>query len=66
MRNKGVDVCRGEIISFLDSDDALHKDMLIKMSEAMQNIGAGCERMYSNESIDAKIFIRSRQLRRRY
>ncbi|WP_051524685.1 glycosyltransferase family 2 protein [Pseudobutyrivibrio sp. MD2005] len=34
-RNAGLDICKGEIISFLDPDDAFETDMLSKMHEAM-------------------------------
>lgn len=39
-RNTGLDACRGEIISFMDSDDAFHKNMLARMYEAMKSTGA--------------------------
>ena len=39
-RNAGLDACQGEIISFLDSDDAFCKDMLQKMYEAMEKTDA--------------------------
>ncbi|MBO5277964.1 MAG: glycosyltransferase family 2 protein [Lachnospiraceae bacterium] len=39
-RNAGIDICKGEMIAFLDSDDALCKDMLQKMSDAMLKSGA--------------------------
>lgn len=39
-RNAGIDRCRGEMIAFLDSDDAYCKDMLQKMSDAMRRSGA--------------------------
>ena len=39
-RNAGLDTCQGEIISFLDSDDAFCKDMLEKMHDAMEKTGA--------------------------
>ena len=39
-RNAGLDICRGELIAFLDPDDAFCKDMLQKMSDAMLKTGA--------------------------
>lgn len=39
-RNAGLDVCQGEIISFLDSDDAFCEDMLLKMFNVMESTGA--------------------------
>lgn len=39
-RNAGIDRCRGEMIAFLDPDDAFCRDMLFKMSEAIQKSGA--------------------------
>ncbi|MBR3469133.1 MAG: glycosyltransferase family 2 protein [Lachnospiraceae bacterium] len=39
-RNAGLDICQGEIISFLDSDDVFRKDMLEKMYAAMEKTGA--------------------------
>lgn len=39
-RNTGIDICKGEMIAFLDSDDAFCKDMLQKMSDAMLKTGA--------------------------
>ncbi len=34
-RNAGLDVCTGEVIAFLDSDDAFSKDAISKMLEAL-------------------------------
>ncbi len=39
-RNAGLDICQGEIISFLDSDDAFCEDALLRMSEVMESTGA--------------------------
>ena len=39
-RNAGIDICRGDMIAFLDSDDAFCQDMLQKMSDAMLKSGA--------------------------
>ena len=39
-RNVGIDICKGELIAFLDSDDAFCEDMLQKMSDAMLKSGA--------------------------
>ena len=39
-RNEGIDICKGEMIAFLDPDDAFCKDMLQKMSDAMLESGA--------------------------
>ncbi|MCI6715732.1 MAG: glycosyltransferase, partial [Lachnospiraceae bacterium] len=39
-RNAGIDSCKGEMIAFLDPDDAFCKDMLQKMSDAMLRSGA--------------------------
>jgi len=39
-RNTGLDFCLGERILFLDSDDALCRDALLKMSAAMDTTGA--------------------------
>lgn len=39
-RNTGLDICRGEIIAFLDPDDAAHPDMLRRMLKAMDMTGA--------------------------
>ena len=39
-RNTGLDLCRGEMIAFLDPDDAYQRDMLRKMSDAMTTSGA--------------------------
>ena len=39
-RNAGIDNCKGEMIAFLDSDDAFCKDMLQRMSDAMLKSGA--------------------------
>ena len=39
-RNAGLDICRGEMIAFLDPDDAFCSDMLARMSDAMIKHGA--------------------------
>ena len=39
-RNAGIDICKGEMIAFLDSDDAFCEDMLQKLSDAMLESGA--------------------------
>ena len=39
-RNAGLDLCRGDAITFLDPDDAFRIDMLSKMYRAMQKTGA--------------------------
>ena len=38
-RNSGLNICIGEKIAFLDSDDAFCRDALLKMSEAMDASG---------------------------
>ena len=39
-RNVGLDICKGEMIAFLDPDDAFCPDMLSMMFEAMNRSGA--------------------------
>ena len=39
-RNAGLDICSGDMIAFLDSDDAYCKDTLFKLQDAMQCSGA--------------------------
>lgn len=39
-RNAGLDICEGDIIAFLDPDDAFCKDAIFKMTEAMTESGA--------------------------
>lgn len=39
-RNAGLDICMGERIAFLDSDDAFCRDALLKLSRAMDESGA--------------------------
>ena len=39
-RNAGIDICKGEMVAFLDPDDAFCKDMLQKMSDVMLKSGA--------------------------
>ena len=39
-RNAGLDICSGDMIAFLDSDDAYCEGALFKMHEAMQQSGA--------------------------
>lgn len=39
-RNAGLDICQGEVISFLDSDDVFDHDMLRRMLEVMNQTEA--------------------------
>ena len=56
-RNAGLDICTGEMISFLDSDDAYCPDMLSTMYSVMQKSGAdivecNCSLYYSSTIMD--------------
>ncbi len=39
-RNAGMDVARGELITFVDSDDSLHPEMLERLFRQMEETGA--------------------------
>ncbi|SNU06213.1 Glycosyl transferase family 2 [Lachnospiraceae bacterium] len=39
-RNVGLDICKGDLIAFLDPDDALCNDMLMKMYNALMDSSA--------------------------
>ena len=39
-RNAGMNVARGELITFVDSDDSLHPEMLERLFRQMEETGA--------------------------
>ena len=51
-RNRGLDIASGEFISFVDSDDYIHPEMLQKLHEAIRETGAPmsiCSYQYEDE-----------------
>lgn len=56
-RNRGLDTASGEFISFVDSDDYIHPEMLQKLHEAIRETGAPmsiCSYIYVDEGAGKK------------
>lgn len=61
-RNEGVDLARGQFVSFLDSDDELHPRHLERVLEMFRAEGAGCDGVFTSYQLvrgDAVVHVSS-------